>query len=157
MTTHIPQVAGTNPVINPFQPELLSHDSSPLICSVTIWWLSAEFWVLGYIILLFYDLLLHITWLCTWDGPESYLVSYEADGIHYIEQKLALAFVLFNPGANLHVKLEDSEGRRHRHRGHLQSMYRHTYPAHLFNQLILFHSLSFLMHFYCIRHYLFLL
>ena len=67
------------------------------------------------------DLFLYITWLCTWDGLESYFVSYEADGIYYIEQKLAWAFVLFNPRANLHVKTKVSEGRGHRHRGHLQS------------------------------------
>lgn len=42
MTTKIPQVAGTNPGIGPFQPELLSYDSSPLVCSVTIWWLSVK-------------------------------------------------------------------------------------------------------------------
>lgn len=36
MTTQIPQVAGTNPGIGPFQPELLSYDSSTLVYPLVV-------------------------------------------------------------------------------------------------------------------------
>lgn len=52
MTTHIPQVAGTNLDIGSFQPKLLNYDSRPLVCSVTTWWLSVKVCALSYILLL---------------------------------------------------------------------------------------------------------
>lgn len=89
-------------------------------------------WALSYMLLLsLWMIYCYILHGCVPGMVQNFIEFLEADGIHYIEQKLALAFVLCNSEANLHVKLEASEDWEHRHRGYLQSMYRHL-CYHLF-------------------------
>lgn len=158
MNAHTPQATGTNPGIGPFQVQSLNYDSSPLVCSVTIWWVSVKILALSILLLSLWMIsyyILHdsvpamVHKVISFFMKQMEYITKAGTSIYFVQSRSQFTCLNWRL-----LKAEDTDTEIEDTFSPCTGIHVITYPGHLFNQIILLHPFSSLMPFYCIRQYL---